>query len=164
MEVVLPRHPDAAVHLDAVLEELDRVVADVGLGAAREQRPVVGALVIERGGEAVSACEGGFEPDADVGDPVLERLIRRQRSAEAPPVRQPLERDGEARVHRTGGLGNLDEEGEIELPFDLSRHVRHGAVGIEHHLVEDDLHVLPGEVDRPHGTDLDARCRRGSRC
>ena len=91
---------------------------------------------------------------------MLERLVRRQRPPEAPPVREPLEGDGEAGVHRARGLGDLDEEREVELAFDLSRHVRQDAVGIEHHLVEDDLHVLPGEVDRPHGTDLDARCRR----
>src|SRR6478672_7930146 len=81
VEVVLPGEPDAAVDLEALLRELRAGIAGVRLGDAHDLRrggPSVGDRV--GGGRRRSGAHLG--PEADVGEDVLERLERTDRTPE----------------------------------------------------------------------------------
>ena len=104
VEVVLEGEADAAVHLHAVLHELGAVLADVRLGRT-EQLSGVGRARLAAAQARVADGVARLEPGHHVGEPVLQRLVRRQRSAEGVPVERPLDRHVEPGLHRPDRLG-----------------------------------------------------------
>ena len=91
VDVVLPGHADAAVHLHAVLDDVGRALPDVGLGHAGQ---LVGVVGPRAGGVRRGAGRGlaGLEPQLHVRETVLERLVGGERPAEGVPVERPLRR------------------------------------------------------------------------
>ena len=86
VQVVLPRDRDAAVELHALLQDVQADVADIRLGRARLDAGVgaaVGVGVVEHARGRVDAALGGLQLEQQVGDPVLERLERRDRPPKA---------------------------------------------------------------------------------
>ena len=124
VQVVLPRDADAAVQLDAVLHHGRCALADIGLGDAdgHRSRPAsalaTSATAARRGGPA------GLQPDLQVGEAVLERLVGRQRTAEGVPVERPLNREVQHGVEDADDLGALQHHRDLALALDQRRGLR----------------------------------------
>ncbi len=118
VQIVFERHPDAAVDLDAVVGQLGAVLADErrrgGGGVGRDR--IVGRDGQRRGvGDRVRR----FEPRLHVGEAMLERLVRRQRTTERVAIEGPLDGHVERRLHRTDRLGGGDRATDEQPPLDV---------------------------------------------
>ena len=81
MHVVIERDPDAAMHLDAILHQLDPVDAHIRLaGADILSGPVRLVLYVTGGG--VGDGVAGLQPCLHVGEAVFQLLVGGQRPAE----------------------------------------------------------------------------------
>src|SRR3984893_13989638 len=106
VQVVVPGHPDPAVHLDAILDQLGASLGDVGLGDADDLTGVGGA-VLDRPGGVDGDGLGGLEPQFHVGEAVLEGLIGRQCATERRTVESVLDGEVEDPVGRAHDLRAL---------------------------------------------------------
>ena len=164
VQVVLEGHPDAAVDLDAVLQQLGAVVADVRLGRARQLAGVGGSA----GGSAAVAASligmAGLEPGLHVGEPVLELLVGRQRPAERVPVERPLHGHVEGGLHGADRLGVDDGDRPLRAgarPGHRPPRLRRPRRGRDPDVVEADDREPAGQVDGVHGgRPTPRRCRR----
>ena len=120
VQVVLPGDADAAVELRALLHQLGGVVAEVRRRRAHDLGRVGIGVLHDAGGELGDAVRG-LQPHLHVGEPVLDRLVRRQRPAERAAVGEVLERELDDPVERANGLRALQHDGELQLPFDGRR-------------------------------------------
>ena len=157
MEVVLPGDPDAAVELDAVLDQLGGVGPDPHLGGA-DHLAGVGGIVghgpRRRSGHGVA----GLQVELVVGHPVLEGLVARQGATEREPVPQVLDGHGEHPVHHPGHLVALQGAGDLEAPLHLvvgAAERTDDGVGSDGDAVEADLGEPADQVEAAQGGDGD---------
>ena len=156
MQVVLPRHPDTAVQLNAVLQHAGSMFTHIGF---RDADGHVGARrtrshLCHRG---VRRCTARLEPDLQVRVFVFERLVGADRTAEGMPVESPLDGEGQHRVENAHDLGALQHLRDLALPGDqprglLGRSDRRGLVDLD--AVEMHTGIALHQVDRPLRLDV----------
>ena len=163
VQVVLEGHADPAVELHALLEQLRPVLAHEGLRGAR-QFAAVGVTHGHRRGRLVADRMAGLEPGRHHGEPVLERLVRGERTAERIAVEGPLDGHVERGLHRADRLG----VGQHQRVEELALHVlvgladlAHDRVGRHPHVVERHPREPPGQVHAVHRRDRETRCVGG---
>jgi hypothetical protein len=110
--VVLPRVPDAAEHLEAVVGELDAALGHERLGRVGQLRAVdrTGA---DGGGGVGHQALGHLQPQARVGEEVLHRLERADRAPEGDPVLGVGEGHLEVGVHGPDRLGGAQHRHHV---------------------------------------------------
>ena len=106
MKVVFPRHADAAVQLDAVLQHAGGVFAHIRFRDA-DRHFGIGGAARHRRDSRVGGRLARLEPDLQIGVFVLEHLIRPDRAAERMPVEAPLDGELQHGVEDADDLGAL---------------------------------------------------------
>ena len=156
---MLPGDADAAVELDAVLDQLGDLRADPRLGHADE---LGGIVVAGRHGAGGGGGDGvaGLQRHLVVGHPVLERLVGGQGPAEGVAVAQVLEGELEDAVGRPDHLRGLQDARHLEEAL----HLVGGATGRPHcrggrhgRTVEAHLGKAADQVEAAEGCHLHAR-------
>ena len=114
MEIVLPGDTDAPVYLDAVLHQVDHLLADVELGRTGPLRSDVPSFVegLHRTFHGGMRC---LEPELHVGQAVLDHLIGGERAPEGPTIGCVVEGEGEDVLGRPNHLGALHDVGNLGL-------------------------------------------------
>ena len=126
------------------------MVPDVGLGHAHQLVGLLGAAVhgvCRRAGGG----QGSLGPQLEIGEAVLERLVRGQGAAEREAIEGVLDRHGQDAVDRPHHGGALQRHRQLEQPLDLVRRAAHGAqhrIGPHGHVVEVDEGEPVRQVDR----------------
>ena len=118
MDVVLPGHTDATGDLDAVVDDVERVGAHVGLGHTGQGGDIAGAGV-DGDGERVGHRFRALESHVHVGDAVLERLVGHDRSTEGDPLPPVLDGDLQRSLGDADELGALQGDRQVPLRRDL---------------------------------------------
>ena len=96
-----------------------RALADIGLGRAGELGGIGGALLHGPGGMGGDAV-GRFEPQLHIGEPVFERLVRAERTAERVAVAGVLGGHGEHTVDGAVGLVALQHHRGLRTSRSIS--------------------------------------------
>jgi purine-binding chemotaxis protein CheW len=143
MQVVLPRDADAAVQLGALLQDLAGVVAEVRRGCAHDLGRF-GIVVLHRLHRELGDAVTALDPHLHVGDAVLDRLVRRQRSPERAAIAEVLEGELEHAVERTDGLRALQHDRVVQLAFDGAGRAADLA-GLQPELVQNYVTAMIGE-------------------
>src|ERR1700723_3661920 len=161
VQVVFPGHPDPAVHLDAVLDELGASLGDVGLGDA-DDLACVGGTVLDCTGGIDGDGVGRLEPQFHVGEAVLERLIGRQRTTEGRAVERVLDGEVEDPVGRAHDLGALQYQDGLQLCLERQGRATQDTNyrrGRYPHAVEPNFDMLADHVKPAQGFDPQTGCR-----
>ena len=135
--------------------------ADAAMAESRRDRIAGRRRHCRRVGDRV----GCLEPGLHVGEAMLERLVRRQRTTERVAIEGPLDGHVERRLHRADRLGGGDRATDEQAPLDVvagpagrtdDRADREADVG------ELDAAVAPRQLGRAQGSHGHARRRRGN--
>ena len=102
-------------------------------------------------GRCLGASLRGLEREQHVGEAVLQRLVRRERTAERPAVREVLERHRVHVVEGTHGLRDLQRERDLTLVLDVGL----GMADRADDCLSGNPHVVEVEVGEP-AHDIDA--------
>ena len=159
---MLPRDADAAVQLRALLQDLGGVVAEVRRRRA-DDLDRLGVVVLHRAHRELGDAVAALDPHLHVGDAVLDRLVRRQRSSERAAVAEVLERELEHAVEPADHLRALQHDGEVQLTLDGvggTTDLADDPVGGHLHVLEVHGGEAPYQVDRVDRLDVHARRRR----